>query len=102
MQGKNLSKICNTVISFFDKTINKLDSSIKFVKRKSKVNAKLFAEILIGGCLLDPTISLDRLCKLAKQRNVKISKQGLHQRFNSEATVLMARLSKCCRKKLQS
>lgn len=92
MPGINLSKICNTVMNFFNETVNKLDESIKFAKRKSKINAKLFAEILIGGCLSDATISLERMCKLAKERGVKITKQALHQRFNPEATALMHNL----------
>jgi hypothetical protein len=92
MQRKSLSKIRNSVISFFNKTITEVDKTVKFVKRKSKLGAQLFAEVLIMGCLSDPTISLERLCILIKQRRVKISKQGLHQRFNSEATLLMQAL----------
>lgn len=89
MQGINLSKICKTVIHLFKNTIPKLDNTVKFVKRKSKLSAQLFAETLIAGCLSDPLISLDRLCKLIKQHGVKITKQGLHQRFNPEAETLM-------------
>lgn len=92
MQGKNLTKICNTVIHFFHKTAKQLDKVVKFAKRKSKLCAPLFAEVLIAGCLLDSTISLERLCKLIKERGVRITKQGLHQRFNSEATLLMKNL----------
>lgn len=79
-------------MNFFNETVNKLDEQIKFVKRKSKINAKLFVEILISGCLSDAAISLERMCELAKERGVKITKQALHQRFNSEATVLMYNL----------
>jgi hypothetical protein len=89
MQGINVPKICNTVIHFFKTTINHAGKATKFVKRKSKLGAQLFAEILIVGCLSDPAISLDRLCKLIKQRGVRITKQGLHQRFNSDAEILM-------------
>src|SRR3990167_6783747 len=92
MSGKNLSNICNSVICFFSKTVAKVDKAVKFAKRKSKLGAQLFTEALIAGCLSDPTISLERLCKLIKQKGVKISKQGLHQRFNYEATVLMQKL----------
>src|SRR5262245_23101703 len=92
MLGINLSKICNTVMNFFNETVNKLDKSVKFVKRKSKIDAKLFVEILIEGCLSDTTISLERMCKLAKERGVKITKQALHQRFNPDATALMHNL----------
>lgn len=92
MQGKNLAKIRLTVMGFFNKTIVQVDKAVKFAKRKSKVGAQLFAEVLIVGCLSDPAISLERLCKLMKERQVKITRQGLHQRFNSEATVLMQNL----------
>lgn len=92
MQGKNLSKICTTVMDFFNKTVNQVDKAVKFVKRRSKVGAQLFAEVLITGCLSDPMISLERLCKQMKEKGVKITKQGLHQRFNPEATQLMRNL----------
>ena len=92
MQGKNLSEICSTVMNFFNKRVKELDKTVKFVKRKSKLGAQVFAEVLISGCLSDPTISLERLCKLIKERGIKISKQGLHQRFNREASTLMENL----------
>lgn len=92
MQEKNISKISTIVMSFFKKTAGKIDLAVKFVKRKSKLGAQLFSEVLITGCLLDPTISLERLCKLLKEKGVNITKQGLHQRFNREATLLMKNL----------
>jgi hypothetical protein len=92
MQGKNLSKICNTVIHFFNSSITQLGKTVKFVKRKSKLTAKLFVECLVIGCLSNPNTTLEDICKLIKQRGVKITKQGLHQRFNSEATELMKNL----------
>ena len=92
MPGINLTKICKTVMNFFYETVNKEDETVKFVKRKSKINATLFVEILIAGCLSDATISLERMCKLAKQRGIKVTKQGLQQRFSPEATALMHNL----------
>lgn len=92
MPGINLTKICNTVMRFFNETVNKLDESIKFVKRTSKINTKLFVDILITGCLSDTMVSLEGMCKLAKERGVKITKQALHQRFNPEAIALMHHL----------
>jgi hypothetical protein len=88
MQGTKLSKICENVMQFFNR-VTEVDKKIKFVKRQSKVGAKLFTEVLVAGCLSDPRISLERLCKLMKARGVTITKQGLHQRFNAEATALM-------------
>lgn len=92
MQGKNVSKICVPVINFFSKTVNEVDKAVKFVKRQSKLTAQLFSETLIAGCLSDDKISLERMCEMLKERNVKITKQGLHQRFNDESKLLMQNL----------
>lgn len=92
MQGQNLPKICSTVISFFNKTTRELGKAVKFVKRQSKLTAALFAESLVMGCLSNSNINLEDMCRLIKKRGVKITKQGLHQRFNLEATVLMKNL----------
>ena len=94
MQGQNLSKIGNTVISFFNKTATKIGKTVSFVKRKSKLTAKLFAESLVLGCLLNPNITLEEMRQLIKQRGVRITKQGLNKRFNSEAIELMKNLFK--------
>lgn len=89
MQGKNVSKICVPVINFFTKTVGEVNKAVSFVKRKSKLTAQLFAETLISGCLSDDKISLERMCAMLKERGIKISKQGLHQRFSDEAKSLM-------------
>jgi len=76
-------------MQLFTKTVIELDKTTKFVKRKSKLGSRLFVEALVSGCLSDTTISLERLCRLMKQKGVKIRKQGLHQRFNSASVSLM-------------
>jgi len=92
MQGEIVPKICKTFIKFFSKTVAQVDETVKFVKRKSKVDAQLFSEVLIAGCLSDRAISLENLCMLMKERGVQITKQGLDQRFNPEASSLMRTL----------
>ena len=94
MQGLNLSKISNTVISFFSKKITPIDNIVKFVKRKSKLTANLFVESLVIGCMSDPKMSLEHMCRVIKKRGVTISKEGVHQRFNQEATELMKNVFK--------
>lgn len=89
MHKDNLSKMSKTVIKHFTKSVKNIDKTVKFVKRNSKVGAKLFVETLVFGCLMDPTISLERLGWLMRERGVKISKQGIHQRFGMEAMKLM-------------
>lgn len=92
MLGINIPKICNDVTAFFKSTIPYVNQSTFFSKRKSKIDPNLFVESLITGCLADPTISLEGLCKLIKKRKIHVTKQGLHQRFNTEATKLMEAL----------
>ena len=92
MQGIDIPKICKNVTDFFKASVSSIDEKVLFSKRKSKIDANLFVETLMAGCLSDPTISLEGLCKLLKKRKVTITKQGLHQRFNDEATELMKAL----------
>ena len=92
MQAESVSKLCGTVMTFFKKTVVQVDEVVKLVKRKSKVDAQLFTEVLTVGSLSDTRISLERLCMLMKERGVQITKQGLDQRFNPEATLLMEKL----------
>lgn len=92
MQGINLSKIGDNVINFFGAMVEKTDKTAGFVKRKSKLTAKLFVETLIMTCFSDPEVSLERICLMLKKRDIKMTKQGLHQRFNDESVELMKML----------
>jgi len=71
------------------KKINQIDEKIGFVKRKSKLNASTFVETLICSALNGEAISLERMCQLLNERGIAITKQGLHQRFNNEASMLL-------------
>lgn len=89
MRKENLSEMCSAVMDFFNKTVYEVDKFARFVKRESKLGAQAFVETLVSGCLSDPQISLERMCRLMKGRGINISKQGLHQRFTPEAELLM-------------
>lgn len=92
MQGINVSEICRTVMNFFDSTVEKADKKVGFVKRKSKLTSKLFVKTLVLSCFADREVSLERICLMLKQSDLKISKQGLHQRFNDESVALLQTL----------
>jgi len=99
MQGRNLSKICNTVICFFSKTTTEFGKAVRFVKRRSKLTAALFAESFIMASLSNPNISLEDMRRLIKKRGVIITKQGLHQRFDLDGfTEAFAAYNKICNK----
>lgn len=94
MQGQNVAIICKSFFSFFNNSAVKLGKATKFVKRKSKLTAKLFAEALVFGCLSHPNMTLEDMRLLLKKRNVSISKQGLHQRFTEEGVEFIQGLYK--------
>jgi Transposase DDE domain len=92
MQDANVSKICHVVINFFRQTATQIGQSVKFTQRQSKLTSRVFAEVLVMGFLSASDISLEGLCKLIKKRGVKITRQGLHERFTPQSTELMKQL----------
>lgn len=92
MQGINLPKISRSVFKFFLNTAEKLDEEAKFVRRQSKLTAKVFVEALVLGCLSNPMITLEGICQLLNERGVSITKQGLDQRFTPQASALLENL----------
>jgi hypothetical protein len=94
MQGQNVSKICKSIFSFFNKSAFSLGKKTKFIRRTSKITAKLFVESLIVGCLSHPTMTLEDMRHFLKKRKVKVSKQGIHERFTEEGVELVKNLHK--------
>ena len=90
----NLSKIGRVVRNFFFAKAGITGKAVQFEKRKSKLNSQLFVETLISAYLSDTQASLERMCAFIKEKGVKITKQGLHQRFNAHAVELMSQLLK--------
>jgi hypothetical protein len=102
MQGEKIAEISGSVMTFFNRLLKGVSETTRFVQRKSKIDGPLFAQTLITSCLSDPLISLERLCGRMRERGVKVSKQGLQQRFNGEASEMMKRLLSCALKQFKS
>lgn len=62
------------------------DAGLKtgFVKRRSKLTGSLFVQTLVLGWLSNPNATLEELAQTAAARGVRISPQGLDQRFTME------------------
>lgn len=60
-----------------------------FVKRKSKMGGAEFVETTVLGWMKNPQASLGELSQTAASMGLKISEQGLEQRFNREAAVCL-------------
>jgi hypothetical protein len=63
-----------------------------FTKRESKLTGAKFAQALVLGWLNKPEATLDELSQAAAAVGVKISAQGLNQRFSSEAAALLGQV----------
>ena len=94
MQGQNVSKICKSIFSFFNKSASALGKQTKFVQRESKITAKSFVESLVLGCLSHPCMTLEDMRHFLKKRKVRVSKQGIHARFTEESVELTKGLHK--------
>ena len=91
MQEQIISKLGKRVIELFERQADKISKQVKFTQRKdkAKLKARSFLKVLILGCLSQRSISLEQMCQLFKEEGIKISKQGLHQRFNTKALSLV-------------
>jgi len=56
-----------------------------WMRRRSKLTGPVFVQTLVLGWLRAPQASLDALCQTAASLGVRISPQGLDQRFNRSA-----------------
>jgi hypothetical protein len=92
MQPGKLTNICKSVMGFLNRSTETIGKSVGFIKRRSKLNAGNFCRILIASCLSDNNPSLEGMCRLAKEKGIRITKQGLQKRFTSKATLLMQEL----------
>lgn len=67
-----------------------------FVKRQRKLKGSQFVQTLVFGWMADSAARLETLSQSAANVSVKISRQGLHQRFTREAAeFLQAVLYEC-------
>ncbi len=62
-----------------------------FVRRRSKLTGALFAQTLVFGWLSNPDATLGELSQTAAARGVRISPQGLDQRFTEAGAETMRR-----------
>src|SRR4051812_6282635 len=63
-----------------------------FVQRRAKLSGVQFVQTLVFGWLADPDIPLAGLCQVAATLGVRISPQGLAQRFTPQAADLLRRV----------
>jgi hypothetical protein len=73
-------------------TVEAVARETGFVQRRSKLTGQLFVQTLVFGWLADPHIPLEGLCQVAASLGVRISAQGLAQRFTPRGAPLLRRV----------
>lgn len=70
-------------------TAEELGGESGFVQRRSKMGASAFVQAVVFGVMGNPCTSYTHLCQSANLAGVKISSQGLEQRFTPAAARLL-------------
>jgi hypothetical protein len=73
-------------------TVEPLARETQFVRRRSKLTGVRFVQTLVFGWLADPDLPLEGLCQVAASLGVRISPQGLEQRFTAQAATFLRRV----------
>jgi hypothetical protein len=60
-----------------------------FTQRRSKLSAAVFVQTLVWGWLADPAASVAALAQTAAAAGVRLTPQGLHQRFTQAGAALL-------------
>lgn len=74
---------------FLNEVPEQLERKTGFVKRRSKLTGRVFAQTLLLGWLHDAEASVRELSWWSRELGVNISAQGLDKRFNNQAVALL-------------
>ena len=91
MQDVTISNLTKKISGFFNNSLHELSIKTKFVQRQSKLTASGFIESLLT-CCISGNVTYEEQCRLLNKRKIKISKQGLHQRFNKNTVDFISAL----------
>jgi hypothetical protein len=91
---KTMSKInCNELSAIwqmlFEKIATRESFKSGFVKRRSKMTGKLFAQTMVFGCFERPDASLIDFVNVSADLGVSITAPGLDQRINEKAVIML-------------
>lgn len=90
-----VTKVVQAMQTILTHTADQAAQLTRFVQRRSKLSGAAFVQTLVFGWLANPQASLEELAQTAATRGVRISPQGLEQRFTPAA-------AQCLREVLQA
>lgn len=96
MDTNIIPNMSNLILDFFGKTAKQLSKACGFTQRKSKLSGEQFATALVLSFISNPKSSLEDICQFLNNKKIKITKQGIHDRFNTNSVHFMEKLFKNC------
>jgi hypothetical protein len=84
-----VAKALRTVLTT---TANRAARATRFVQRRSKLSGAKFVQTLVFGWLANPAATYEELAQTAATLGVKITAQGLEQRFTEAAAQCVERV----------
>jgi Transposase DDE domain len=85
----HLAKVLRTVLTT---TANRAARATRFVQRRSKLSGAKFVQTLVFGWLANPAATYEELAQTAATLGIKITAQGLEQRFTAPAAQCVERV----------
>jgi hypothetical protein len=87
-----IQQVARTMQAILTSTADAAARETRFVQRRSKLTGAKFAQTLVFGWLSNPQATLEELTQTAATLGVKISPQGLDQRFTQTAAACLGRV----------
>ncbi len=86
----SIPEVAEKVWRILTAVATEVERSSGFVQRRSKLTGAVFVQTVVLGWLAHPAATLEQLSQMAARLGVRITPQGLEQRFRPGASILLA------------
>jgi Transposase DDE domain len=88
----SIPQVANVLRTVLTTTANRAARATRFVQRRSKLSGAKFVQTLVFGWLANPEATYEELAQTAATLGVRLSPQGLEQRFTEAAAQCIERV----------
>ena len=88
----SIAQVAKALRTVLTRVANRAARTTRFVQRRSKLSGAKFVQTLVFGWLANPEATYEELAQTAATLGVKITAQGLEQRFTQAAAQCMERV----------
>src|SRR3954466_2353166 len=87
-----ITELAAVMQELLGKTADEVGRSSGFIRRTRKLSGSSYAQTLVLGWMSNPASTMSELVQARATVGVRISKQGLDERFNERSVAFMAEL----------